>query len=240
MTIANFTDLVASFSNRLAALFVTENAQDVILASLNDVRRDAQRRHVFNMAKRNVFAQLSMKPASLLSDFKADPSGAGATVVVRRLDALFEYGTQTVAATTCYYPTAPLDVKRSALIGQSNTAENMWAIAESVPGQLSRPAPRSSYAYLVGTDVYHSQLTSQTWYLGHAVAMLPDLGSGDSPDFFLTYHTDWLRYAVLMHLNNWLSDNNKLNISVAFVDKLWQSVTNFDAQQATAATLDLD
>lgn len=232
MTIANFTDLIASYSNRVAALFTTVGAQDVILAAMNDARRDAQRRYRFNMNTRQVFAQLSLKPASLLSDFKVDPIG-GAAVVVSRLDSLWEYGTQTVASTACYYPTRELDIRRSSELSTSINSKP-W------PFQSSSVTATADFAYMMGTDIRHSNLTTQTWFMGQAVVFLPDLISSDSPDIFLTYFTDWLKFATLLNLNVWLKDAERFNIDTAVMTTLWNSVTQFDAQQANPTNISLD
>ena len=232
MTIANFTDLIASYSNRVAALFTTVGAQDVILAAMNDARRQAQRDYRFNMTKRQVFAQLSMKPASLLSDFYTAPTG-GTAVVVSRLDEIWEYGTQSVASANQYFPTKQIDLRRSSELSTS-VASRPW------PWQSNDIAATPDYTYLMGTDVRHSNLTVQTWHMAHAVVMLPDLASGDSPDIFLTYFLDWLKFATLLNLNIWLKDTERFNIDATVMTKLWNSVTQFDAQQSSPGNISLD
>lgn len=233
MTIANFTDLVASYSNRVATLFTTSNAQDVILAAMNDARRQAQRDYRFNMNKRQVFAQLSLKPASFLTDFKADPTGSGAITVVSRLDTVWEYGTQTVASAAQYYPTREIDLRRSAEMSTS-VASRPW------PWQSNDIKATPDFVYLMGTDLRHSNLTVQTWFMAEATVFLPDLISSDSPDIFLTYFVDWLKFATILNLNIWLKDADRFNIDATIMTKLWSSVTQFDSQQSSPGNISLD
>ena len=233
MTIADFKDSVSSYSNRVAALFQSVGALDILLQAMNDARRDAQRRYPFNLAKQQVFVQLSMLPSSFLTDFKADDTGAGATLVVRRLDALWEYGTTQVGAMKAYYPTKQVDVRPQATLGFAVPSQP-WA------WQRTDPSAIPNFAYVQGTNLRHSTLTTVTWLMGDAVVLLPDLVAADAPDFFLTYFPDWLKFATLANLNVWLKDTEQIQIDGNLVSWLWDSVKNFDSQQNSVGPITLD
>lgn len=234
MTIANFLDLVASYQNRAAALFQTVNAQDVILAALNDARRQAQREYRFNMARRQAFASLSMKPVNYLADFTSGPGGTGTTVIVSRADTIWEYGTITISSTPCYYPTKQLDFRASAeLITSIPTLPFPWQTSTA-------SATTNKFAYLQGTNVFHSNITTPTPFLFDVVEFLPDLVIGSAPDIFLTYFTDWLKFSTILNLNIWLKDTERFNIDATVMTKLWNSVTQFDSQQSSAGSISLD
>lgn len=233
MTYANFKDMVCSYSNRLAALYATVGSQDVVLIAMNDARRQAQRLYKFNLAKRTAFVKLSLLPQSTLTDFDVDPSGSGAAVIVNRLDELWEYGTTTVASTTVYYPTKQLDTRRRAELTYASP-NRTW------PATSSAAAITDSFAYTVGTSVYHSNLTTQTWFMAYIVEFLAEHDGGSSEDMFLTYFADWLKWATLANLNYWLKENERVNIDAALVSQLWNSVTQFDSQHEAQGPINLD
>lgn len=232
MTYANFKDMLSSYNNRLAALFVTVGSQDIVLIAMNDARRDAMRRYKFNMTQRQAFVDLSLAPASMLSAFKDLPSGSN-TVVVSRLDMLWEYNSASVSSTTRYYPTKALDIR------------SMTSMKNAIPVQLVRAGnavgiTQQDFAYIQGTDVRHSNLTAPTNYMASVCEFLPDFASGDSPDIFLTYHTDWLKWATLLNLNMWLKDNERFQIDATVLQKSWESVTQFDSAQSIGGPISLD
>lgn len=233
MTYANFKDMVCSYSNRIAALYSTVGAQDVVLLAMNDARRQAQRLYKFNLCKRQAFVKVSVLPQSMLTDFDADPSGSGALVIVNRLDELWEYGTATVAATTCYYPTKQLLIRRRAELEYA-APNPTW------PNQHSTSAMTDSFAYSVGTNIYHSNLTVQTWYLAFVVEFLADHAGASVEDIFLTYFTDWLKWATLANLNYWLKENERIQVDAVLVASLWNSVTQFDSQHEAQGPITLD
>lgn len=236
MTYTNFKDLVASYSNRLGALFASVGAQDVVLAAMNDARRDAQRRYVFNHTRRQAFVQLSLAPASFLTDFDADPTGAGAAVVVRRLESLWEYGSTTVGATTRYYPTNPVPIRSMATFGQVLPVRQ-WPLSASY-GQTTLTTV--NFAYIQGTNVLHSTLSTPAWFLADVYAFLADHDGGASEDWFLTYGLDWLKFATLTNLNTWLKDGEQIAVNAQAMQAAWNSMTNFDAQQTQGGPINLD
>lgn len=232
MTYTNFKDLVCSYNNRLAALFATVGAQDVVLAAMNDARRQAQRKYKFNLCKRQAFVNLSILPQTFLSDFKSAPAGS-TTVVVSRLDSLWEYGSATVASTTAYYPTRQVDTRRSPELSYA-VPQRPW------PWQGSAVATTNQFAYCIGPNVYHSTLTTQTWHMAYVVEFLPDLTSSATTDVFLDYFTDWLKFATIANLNVWLKDSERFNIDANTMATLWESVVQYDSQQETIGDINLD
>lgn len=232
MTVADFKDNVVSYSNRIAALYTTVGSKDIVIQAMNDVRLAAQRRYKFNLAKQWAFAPLSLKPVSLLSDFKTTPGGS-TTVVVNRLDSLWEYGTTSVSSTTVYYPTKELDIRSMAELGYAVPARP-W------PTQGTDVVTMSTFAYKHGTNLYHSNLTTPTSFMASVVGLLPDLVVGDTPDFFLTYFSDWLKFATLMSLNIWLKDSERFQFDAQMMTTLWDSVTQFDSQQQQSGPITLD
>lgn len=232
MTYANFKTTVLSYTNRASATF-TSGALDYVLIAMNDARRSAQRQYTFNLARRTAFAQVSLAPTSLLTDFDADPTGAGATVVVKQLDGAYEYASASVSGTTRYYRTNQMILTRHSAFAMEADISPVYFGSTSTqqPGQL---AAAKQFIYLQGSNVYHSTLTTPTWYLFDVIEWIADHDGGSGEDIFLTYFVDWLKYATIMNMNQYLKDGERFPIDAQFVASLWESVKQFDAQQGAA------
>ena len=229
MTIAEFTDVVASYMNRTSASFATANSQDVILAAMNDARRMAQRDYTFEMNKRMAYVELSLLGKSLLTDFDAAPNDT-TTVVVKRVDGFWEYASASVGGTTVYYRTKKLDFRSAATFRNELPVRPDLTLDET-----------ADFAYQLGVKVYHSNLTTATGFLADVVEFLPDLAAGGTPDIFLTYHVDWLKFATIANLNTWLKDSERAPLDMNMVARLWETVKQFDAQMgASTGSIDLD
>lgn len=211
--------------NRAAASVVTVGAQDLVLAAMNDARRVAQREYAFEGNSAQVFVSLSMAPASLLTDFYSTPALSTA-VPVKRLDALYQYGTSAVGATTVYYPTQSISLRRRL---------DVAPFVPTSPRDTALASPMlSSFAYLQGVNVRHTNLTTATTVMADVIAFLADHAGDSVQDIFLTYYTDWLKFSTLANLNVWLKDSERTPIDLNLVAGLWQSVKTHDAQQAVS------
>lgn len=223
MTYANFKDQVVGYLNRTAASVVTTGAQDLVLAAMNDARRWAQRQYTFEMNATQSFVQLSMLGKSLLADFRTAPAGS-TVVVVKRIDSIHEYSTETIASTTVYYPTKRIEYRRR---------QALYSHLPSDPSSTALGNPTvNEFAYLHGVKLYHTNLTTQTWVMADVIEQLADHDGGSGTDIFLNYFTDWLKFATLANLNVWLKDSERTVIDQALLAGMWESVKQFDAQQA--------
>lgn len=223
MTYANFKDMVVGYLNRPAANVVTTGAQDLVLLAMNDARRSAQREYDFEMLSTQAFVSLSMIPKSLLTDFKTTPA-LSTTLVVKRVDALWEYGSTTVGATTVYYPTKSIEFRRR------------MALRAHVPSDpnssaLSAPTVRE-FAYIQGTNIAHTSLTTATTIMADVIEFMPDHAGAGVEDIWLVYFTDWLKWATLANLNVWLKDSERTVIDQTAFSIAWKNVKSFDARQA--------
>lgn len=223
MTYAVFKDVVASYLNRSAASVVSTASVDMILDAMNNARRFAQRTYTFEGNATQAFVSLSMIPKSMLTDFKTTPA-LSTTVVVRRIDAVWEYSTATVGATTVYYPTKKIELRRRLAVG---------AYVPANPNDTSLSSPlMSSFAYVHGVNIAHTNLTAATTVLADVIPMIADHDGGAGEDIFLTYYSDWLKFATLASLNVWLKDSERTPIDQMVINQLWESVKQFDTQQA--------
>jgi hypothetical protein len=232
MTYANFKTTVLSYLNRAAATF-TSGSLDYVLAAMNDARRAAQRGYTFNLARRPAFVDVSLVGKSLLTDFKSAPSGS-TTVVVKQIDDIYEYSSTTVGSTTAYYRTAMIPYRRISQfqlgeLPQSTSVDGSIDIADTTTDSIS------GFCYIQGTTLYHSTLATATWVMCDVVEMIADHDGGSSEDIFLTYFVDWLKYATLLNLNQFLKDSERFPIDAQFMQTLWDSVKQYDAQQSAAS-----
>lgn len=238
MTYANFKDQVLALMNRDATPFTSTGAQDLVLAAMNDARRDAQRKYAFNLNRQPVFADLSLIGKSLLTDFTVTPGGAA--VVVKQVDAVYEYASTTVGATVAYYRTNKVVLLRHSAF-QAELNYSAMTLARTQPpyntGSLRTPM---SFVYLQGTSLYHSTLQTTQNFFCDAIVMLPNHPGDTSQDVFLTYFVDWLKYATVMKLNLLLKDAERFQIDESVMEDMWNSVKQFDAQQAVQGAIDLD
>lgn len=229
MTYANFKDVVSGYLNRTAAAVVSAGAQDLILDAMNNARRDAQRRYAFEGNATQAFFSLSMIPKSMLTDFKTTPA-LSTTTVVKRIDAIYEYASTAVGATTVYYPVRKIELRRRMAVG---------TFVPMDPSATALTSPViSEFAYIQGVNVTHTNLTTATTVLADVIEFLPEHVGGAVEDIFLTYYTDWLKFATLANLNIWLKDKERTPIDQVIISNLWESVKSHDAQQA-ASTDDL-
>lgn len=239
MTYANFKTMVLSYLNRTSGVF-TSGALDYVLIAMNDARAAAQREYAFNLNRTIAFANVSLVGQSILTDFDTTPGGS-TLIVVKQIDAVYEYATATVGVTTAYYRTAKVPFWRHSVFDTqvplssstfgSNTSVNVNDVLRGMP----------QFCYMQGNKLFHSTLTTATPILCDVIQWLPDHDGGSSEDVFLTYFVDWLKYATLINLNQFLKDSERFPIDASFVQQLWESVKQFDAQQAASTgSIDLN
>lgn len=229
MKYSQFKQDVMAFVNRNAQVFSQPNT-DYVLTAMNSVRRFAQREYAFNLNRKPAFVEVSMIGQSLLTDFYGAPDGDA--LVVKQIDNLFEYGTAAVEGTTVYFRSNNI---RFDTVGQM--AREVAALTERNGVLVVRPnqtVPLNAFCYLQGVKLYHSSLTVPTWIMADVIEFLPDHNGGTDEDIFLTYFADWLKWATIFELNQYLNKADRFSLDIAVLDRAWESVRQFDAQQAVS------
>jgi len=228
MTIANFKARIYGFINRSSTLFTTtESASiDQVLYAMHDAIRAAQREYAFELNRTDAFLTTSEVGANWMTGCKTTPGGATA-VLMKRLDSVWNYSTNSVSAGTVYSRTSKIDFgtvgdfKRELPIdGGSLTLE-----------QNTLTTARRKFVYLNGQNLHVVTVGTATPVLVNGIKFVDE--SADN-DIFLTYFTDWFFWATLIQLNQFLKDDQRLNIDYSFVSKLWQSVKEMDGQIANS------
>lgn len=224
MTLANFKIQVANKLNRTPASLTSVNSQDMILAAVNDARMAAQRAHEFELNRtEDAYLSTHLGGANWMTGCKTTPGGATA-VLMKRVDEVWNYSSYVIGATT-YYP-------RTTRIPFSYTGafkrELPIVDVRFNPAQSSNATTMDQFAYTNGTQLFVTTTTTATNYKLVGIKFLSDLADGDSPDIFLTYFTDWLRYATIAALNVYLKDSERYPIDQNILNRLWETVTTLD------------
>lgn len=234
MTIANFKIMVAAYLNRTSASLVVSGV-DLLLQAMNDARRGAQRAHVFELLRtEDAYLTTSMAGADWMTGCKTTPGGATA-ILMRRVDEVWNYGTS-LSPSTNYPRTTRIDFSYSGQFKRElPTADSQRIIYPQDYAIANR------MAYAVGNKLYVTSVDTSTTYKLVGVAWLDDLTGAETPDIFLTYYTDWFKYATLAALNIYLKDSERFPIDVNVMENLWSSVKAHDgtiANMGESVTLD--
>jgi len=199
-------------------------SQDMLLMALNDARREAQRSHEFELNRtEDCYLGTHLGGANWMTGCKTTPGGATA-LLMKRIDEVWNYTSYVISATT-YYP-------RTTRIPYSYTGEFKRQLPpvdiRFNPAQSSNITTMNQFAYTNGTQLFVTTTTSSTNYKLVGIKFLDDLADGDPADIFLTYFTDWLRYATLAALNVYLKDSERYPIDVNTMNRLWTSMVTLD------------
>jgi hypothetical protein len=206
---------------------------------MNDARRSAQREHNFALLQGDAFLTTSELGANWMTGCKTTPGGTTAQLM-KRIDSVYNFSTSTISAGTLYARTSKID------FGNVNDYKRELPVDGGQVFQLQQTASssllaRRKFAYMNGQLLCISTVDTAAPVMLNGTTFLDDLLPSDSADVFLTYFTDWLFWATLIQLNQFLKDDARINIDSLFVGKLWQSVKEMDGQIANsgdAATLD--
>lgn len=237
MTITNFKQQVANALNRSLASF-TSNSQDMILAAMNDARRAAQRAHAFELLRtEDAYLGTHLGGANWQTGCKTTPGGATA-VAMRRLDEVWNYGTQVIGATTYYPRTSRIPFDYTGRFKRELPPTDRILIVEQTQQTFT---VSDQFAYAVGSNLFVTTVSTSTNYKLVGVKWLDDLTGAEDPDVFLTYFTDWFRYATIAALNVYLKDGERFPIDQTIMERMWQSVKSMDGEIANmgeSASLD--
>lgn len=232
MTIANFKARVYGFINRSSALFTTSEGAsiDQVLYAMNDARRVAQRSHQFELNRADVFLTTSEVGADWMTGCKTTPGGATA-VLMRQVDSVWNYSTNSVSAGTVYARTSKIDYGKVGDFDRELPVDSgSIQIQTAVQSQLAR----RKFAFCKGSTLHVVSVDTATPVLLNGIKFLDDLTGSETPDIFLTYFTDWFFWATLIQLNQFLKDSERIQIDYSFVNSLWETVKTFDGQIANS------
>lgn len=228
MTKANFKAWIYGFINRVSTLFSTTTTAtiDQVDYAMTNAIRAAQRGYSFALARTDAFLTTSEVGANWMTGCKTTPGGATA-VLMRRIDSIWNYTTNTVTAGTVYARTSRIDYGN---VGSFKRELPVDAGSLTLD-QNSLTVARRKFGYLNGQTLCITTLGTATPVLVNGISFI-DTCTDD--DIFLTYFTDWFFWATLIQLNQFLKDDQRINIDNAFVTKLWESVKEFDGATANA------
>lgn len=211
-------------TNRSLTSLTSVNSQDMVLMAMNDARMAAQRSHEFELNRtEDAYLSTHLGGASWMTGCKTTPGGATA-VLMKRVDQVWNYSDYLIGATH-YYPRTtrvPFDYS-----GRFN--RELSIIDQRFnPNQASSVTTMDQFAYAVGDQLFVTTTSTATIYKLVGIKFLDDLADGSTPDVFLTYFTDWFRYATIAALNIYLKDSERFPIDANVLERLWQSVKTLD------------
>lgn len=225
MTIANFKTMVAAYMNRSLTSLTTTPGVDILLLAMNDARRDAQLAHDFELlATEDAYLSTHLGGAAWTTGCKTTPGG-GTAVLMKRIDEVWNYGTALIGATT-YYP-------RSTMVPFSYRGNFKRVLptidAAFVTNQTQQNfTVTDQFAYANGENLHVTASTTATIYKLVGIKWADDLTGSESPDMFLTYFTNWFKFATIIALNVYLKDSERFNIDAAVVGRAWELVKTMD------------
>lgn len=233
MTISNFKARIYGFINRASTIFTTtEGASiDQVLYAMNAARQAAQREHTFELNRADVFLSTSEVGANWMTGCKTTPGGATAALM-KRVDSVWNYTTNSVSAGTVYARTTRIDFghvndfRRE--VGVDSGAEFESQTATSI-AQFRR-----KFAYMNGQNLHVVSVDTASNVLLNGIKWLDDLTGNETTDIFQIYFVDWWFWATLIQLNQFLKASERINIDASFVGRLWQSVKEMDGQIANS------
>lgn len=241
-TISQLKARILGFINRDKTVFNTEssgNNIDQVLAAINDARRSAQREYNFALLQGDAFLSTSEVGANWMTGCKTTPGGI-TTQLMKKIDSVYNFSTNVIPAGTVYVRTTKIDFgnvndyKREVPVDSGS----QYLLQQTATGIL---LARRKFAYINGQMLSISTINTTSNVMVNGTTFLDDLLPSDSADLFLTYFTDWLFWATIAQLNQFIKDDQRINIDASFVGKLWQSVKEMDGQIANSgdsATLD--
>lgn len=226
MTIANFKQQIANMMNRSLTSLTSDNAQDMLLMAMNDARRVAQRSHEFELNRtEDAYLSTHLGGASWMTGCKNYPAGLGSTtVLMKRIDQVWNWSSYVVGSSTYYPRTTRVPFDYSGRF----TRELSIIDQRFNPNQSSSVTTIDQFAYAVGDQLFVTTISTATYYKLLGIKFLDDLTGSESPDIFLTYFTDWFRYATIAALNIYLKDSERFPIDANVLERMWQSVKTLD------------
>lgn len=223
MTFADFQTTVLAFLNRNSADIPAVGAVNLITVAANAAKLDAQRRHQFKMARMPAFVTTSLGGAAL-STATIGPTGTGGAVNVKRVEQAWLYA---LSGGTAYrYKRVPYmtlgDLKFE--IGSATLPD---VAQKDIPYNKVTQNYDMRY-WIQGVNIFLLGVVTpgiDLWV--DVIPLMPDY-TGSNTDFFLDYHWDWLVYATLQHMNQYLKEDQRVSIDNGLMEKKWKSVTAFD------------
>lgn len=228
MTIANFKARIYGFINRSSTLFTTtESASiDQVTYAMNDAIVAAQREYAFELNRTDAFLTTSEIGANWMTGCKTAPDGMTA-VLMKRIDSVYNFSTSTISAGTLYARSSRIDLDTIGAFKRELAVDSGVGLLNANTQQVCR----RKFAYVNGVLMHVVSLETSTPVLVNGIKFIDTVTDND---IFLTYFSDWFFWATLIQLNQFLKDDQRISIDLAFVGKLWQAVKEMDGQIANA------
>jgi hypothetical protein len=224
MTVAQLSDKIAAYIDRAGAALVTSgSSQDLILAAINDARRQAQRDHDFKLLEGSAFITTDAAGTNYMTGAKTTPGGETAQKM-KKISGVWNYS----VSGSYYLRTSRVDFgsihdHSRNLPLQSSGDETYATNNNSVP----------NFVYLNGPLLCANGATTATTYMIDGIKWMDDLVA-ETSDVFVDYFADWIMWSSLLSLNNFLKDDQRMTISAQLLSRAWDSVRELDGSIANS------
>lgn len=231
MTLANFKARIYGFINRDSTLFTTTTGAsiDQVTYAINDAAMAAQREYTFELNRRDAFLSTSEVGANWMTGCKTTPDGATA-ILMKRIDSVWNYSTNSVSAGTVYARTSKIDLGSSGDFKRELPVDG----GSLTLNQSTLSVARRKFAYFDGPTLKITTIGSTSSVLLNGIKYIDAVTDND---IFLTFFSDWLHWATLIQLNQFLKDEQRISVDAAFVSRLWSSVKEMDGQIANSGDI---
>lgn len=211
--------------NRTLASLTSDNSQDMILAAMNDARRSAQRAHDFELLRtEDAYLSTHMGGVAWTTGCKTTPGG-GTAILMKRLDETWNYGSQVIGAATYYPRTTRIPFGYTGQFKRELPPVDRVLVTNQSQQNFTI---QDQFSYAVGEKLFVTTMTTATPVKILGIKWLEDLTGSEDPDIFLTYFTDWFRYATVAALNVYLKEDEQFPIRDGVMLRLWETVKSMD------------
>ncbi len=225
MTIANFKTMVAGYMNRTAASFTGAPGGDILLLAMNDARRDAQLAHDFELLRtEDAYLSTHAGGANWQTGCKTTPGG-GTAILMKRIDEVWNASTLTIGATTYYPRTTRIPYGYTGQMKRELSVVDGVFVTDALSQNYSI---QNKFAYAVGSQLFVTTVTTATNFKLVGIQWADDLTGSESPDMFLTYFTNWFKFATILALNVYLKDSERFPIDAAVAQRAFELVKTAD------------
>lgn len=202
MTYANFKQLILNYTGVATGAY-DRNGVDALLNAVNNMRQEACRLHDFSFLKVRGYLQLGSGSSTVWTTIKPNEDLSGASITLARLKSVHDLA-------------VPGFQREVAIISDDNV------------GNLQLNEPTLSVA---GDSLYHGTDFAGLVVGVRGVKVLPDLVGDETDDIFLSRYNDWLQLAVFNHMNFYLNEQSRVQISVSYMRERFRSMLADDIQR---------
>lgn len=230
MNFGDFKKYVAAYINRDTNTFVV-NGIDVLAQAVNVAKRSAQMKYNFNQLRGVGWIKTNAYGAQL-STITSDMQGL-VPLSVKRIDAVWQYDDLSPA---------PQRIRQINMIQNTELKNILPTLLNYMTEPRTLPVTLKNRAYVYGTKFFITGFMEMSTFWLDVITWLPDYVEDTDSDIFITQYQDWMLFRILIQLNAFIKETERIQVSKAMLDAAWEEVTMHDSElmgaNDTAASLE--